>query len=237
MDGDAMTNKKAQSGFTLIELLVVIAIISLAMAIVLPSALGVLASGSNTQAEEMVRSSIASARALALEQQAATLVHFQVGLDGNGWMAVMKRDGTGVFRQVAGWAPQQLPGGFAVGQLSVGVPYTDVDGHVMASIDDNAMKDFGCFNVLFGPDGRLDPEDNVNAPSIDANALVFAGAGKDCIWDWGYANVNEAGMRAFVIVDWAAFNRMSPTDRSAWLQDRAQPLTPNFYTGQLLPYK
>jgi prepilin-type N-terminal cleavage/methylation domain-containing protein len=232
-----MKHERSQVGFTLIELLVVIAILSLAMVIVLPSALGVLASANPVQAEEMVRATVGSARSLAVAQQAGTLVHFQIGLDGNGWMAVMKRDGDGVFRQVAGWAPQQLPGGYAVGQLGIPVPYVDIYGSIQPTIDDNALKDFGCFNVLFGPDGRLDPGDTANPPNLDVNATVFTGGDKDRIWDPAYATLNEAGMRAFVIVDWAAFGRMSADDRSEWLKNRAQPLTPNYYTGQLLPYK
>ena len=134
-----------QKAFTLVEMLVVIAIVVLTLGITLPTIMSLLTSSSEGQARSAISALLGTARALAVERQTYTLVHFQMGTkwegnqyvsDGQCWAAVLMYDKReriynepddewidpnpthGQFIPVEGYPPRLVPGGFAVGEVS-----------------------------------------------------------------------------------------------------------------------
>jgi type II secretory pathway pseudopilin PulG len=102
----ARSNNPVFAGaFTLTELLVVIGLIVLALAIVLPSIIPLLASGSQSQGRSVISSLLGAAHGMAIERGSYAMVHFQMGTgwvppgsnwrdvpDGNCWVAVLVYD-------------------------------------------------------------------------------------------------------------------------------------------------
>ena len=173
-----MRKQKIKTGFTLTELITVIAIIVLLVAIGVPAAREVLESfESSVSVRHLVSAALASARAIAVREQAYAGVRFQQDLDGNQYMIFIVNDpdigpwlpGNLGCRAVAGYNPMKLPKSVCVMDLKVKADYDDsipveveidIEGVDDATSNGNIaqpaqLTDTTTFSILFSPAGKL----------------------------------------------------------------------------------
>ena len=255
LDGHRAASRRRRRAFTLAELLVVIGIIALSLSVVLPTVRGLFYAGADTQAIAMASAMLGSARGLAIETRNYALLHVQpekgeVNDDDLGermWMMVMKYDlASGLFAQYEGFPPQQVPGEMGYGQVggaldpsSGGVTseFVSGDNYSAELSDDEKLKDFCTFNVVFSSDGSVITQVDGGDPQFDSAAPVFTASAtykKQQIWKFSEDLVNEGGVRVMTVFNYRNV-RLNAAKRASILNDCGVYLCVNPYTGQLIP--
>jgi len=176
-----MKTKNRQSGISLIETTIVVAVIALLVGLSLPSVRGLFLSfESGTDAKTLVSAALASAKAIAVNQQRYAGIRFQQDVKGAQYLVFIVHDfdKTGLkngFRAVDGTQPIKLPTTTGVMDLMVRVETaptqsaakdaddrpiteTDLDDSIPANqnIYGNIyVTDTTTFSIIFSPSGNL----------------------------------------------------------------------------------
>ena len=233
-----MNTKRNSFGFTLIELIVVISIIVLMMAIALPSIVTLFTSGADSQARNIVGTTLKAAQQIAITSRLDTGVHFQWDAANETVMiAIVQKNYWDAAAMPPQWkydlapgcVPMRLPGGMAAGEVSSrwGDNY---GGLTQANIDD-----FSTLTVVFDRDGRLADRKvifNQAAEIIDGNSTAKQ---KDC-WAPGLLDFinGEQSVRALCIYNGKVAGSLSSTALPGWMNTNVQFLAVNPYTGGLI---
>jgi len=231
----------AQSkGFTLVELMVVLALIMLISAVTLPSVARIFSSGADAMTYNLMSAQLEAARMHALESSTPAGMHAQLAdptarpeLAGAQYSTVITyNDQTGVpeyqkFTQAPGYVPRAMPGSMAVG---------DADnfrtGESWNPLDDAQLADFTTFSMVFSATGVL--VTTVAGQDIDFHWAaeyngLFSGTTTK-LWDPPAA---ETGTSALTIFNYAEASVLTPAQRQDFLNESAQYLPVNSYTGML----
>lgn len=206
-------DKKHQDGFTLIELTVVLAVMCLLALTAIPTIEGMLSSGSDSQAYNIVVSTLYAARAEAMQSGQYVAVHFERGSmvqdnwvagpplsyshPDNGdtyWVGVLIYDPTdGFFKPHPTYAPRKMPGTIAVGEVR-GTFVTDGTFNVSAADDlsDTNYRDFTTFSIVFNPAGNV-------VKLVDGSPIKFANVVKTR--PYTYKDYNGQ-IQNVTVIDW-----------------------------------
>ena len=168
-----------KTGFSLVELLAVIAVIVVLAAIGVPAAKQILNSfESSAHVKHFISAALASARAIAVREQAYAGVRFQQDLAGNQYMIFIVNDpdsapdGTGLangFCPVGGYKAMKLSENVGLMDLRIRMNYEDASDPLDESIrvvgndvesnlnidDPCELTDTTTFSIVFSPAGKL----------------------------------------------------------------------------------
>jgi prepilin-type N-terminal cleavage/methylation domain-containing protein len=245
-------------GFTLIEMMVVIGLVALLASMALPSIVTLMNAGADAQAYNLIAAQLTFARALAIERVSFAGVHCQiadarVGGGTTGPLLRPKQEDVcysgivtldDVTKQFKGYdSPKPVPGGIGLGQVvsamsgdtaTVGASATDP-----YTGDAGKKEYFTTFTVVFTASGTV-------VRSVDGGKVVYWAddplfkadtsttdiAGTRQLWHLGYAN-NHYGTTALTLFEMRRYAPLLPAERLTYLNQSAQLLPLNAYTGQL----
>ena len=242
---------ETRNGFSLVELMVVIALIVIAVAIALPSISRLFSAGADTQAFNLLAAQCAAARAQAIQNATYAGVHVQMSnrsdLEGC-YGAVMWDDPSTTDHNLSlspDHEPQKFPGSYAFGQLSD--PFLNQTGgskaYSITAFDGDtpgAIEDFLTFTIVFNAEGQvskyIDNDDITLAKgNLIKNGSIDETSSSDdnFLWEEPSDNGNEAGVTAVTLVDYPTFISLTDrNDRDDYLEETAQFMALNYYTGQ-----
>jgi prepilin-type N-terminal cleavage/methylation domain-containing protein len=220
-------DKRHQDGFTLIELTVVLAVMCLLALTAIPTIEGMLSSGSDAQAYNIVVSTLYAARAEAMQSGQYVAVHFERGSmvkdnwvpnppysyshPDNGdtyWVGVLIYDPTdGFFKPHPTYAPRKMPGTIAIGEVR-GTFVSDgtfKDVSTTDDLSDDNYRDFTTFSIVFNPAGNV-------VKLVDGAPIKFANVVKSR--PYTYTDYNGVKQNVTVI-DWPKCRILFEQDVSA----------------------
>ncbi len=268
---------KRKSGFSLIELLVVIGIMAMLAALTIPALINTLTSSADEQTYEMFAAQMNLARAIALTENAYTLVHCQPvqdsyvalhpELEDLCYMAILILDKTkgtdadgdgsldGQFTlprlhsneslksKYYSLDPVAFPKGWAIMAIDEWTVSTTNSGFRSTYLTDRWFHATMTATIIFNPSGQVVSQFPGGIIPMDTTSLLF-GAGKTWTWSAGSNFYGKRpGATAVSIVNHGEVKYMMKDDgttpditaRMNWLNENAQFLSINVYTGQLFP--
>ena len=256
------TEARRATGFTLIEMMVVIGLVALLAAMALPSIVTLMSAGADAQAYNLIAAQLTFARALAIERVNYAGVHCQIAdaMDAGNLLRPKEEDicytgvvfvddsntntsGTKLFTGYN--TPKQVPGGIGLGKVctAMGGDTATVGTSDTAPYQNDAgvKQNFTTFTVLFAASGtavrsvdggmvsywQSDPLFTDNPKSTDIS-------GTRRLWDYNTAN-NHYATTAIALFEMRRYgpSTLMSSDRINYLNDNAQLLPLNTYTGQL----
>lgn len=237
-------------GFTLFELLIVVGIIIMVLSITLPSIIGMLVTGADTQAYNMLAGQLMAARAVSIESETHVAVHSQTvhqlaiaedkDMETACFSAVTWIDpedsGATVFTLADGYGSVRMPGTTAFGEISS----TFVNGsnfQLNANADaeglplgTGGLADFTAFSILFNPRGEVVKRFNGGTIQFHAN---LAGSAATDLWLDTHAN-GEEGVSTVTLFDYGeAVALDTSAAQQTYLDDNSYFLFVSTYTGRL----
>ncbi len=243
--------RAAAKGFTLIELLVVFAIMAILAAIAIPSISVLMRSGSDAQAYNLISAQLAMARSLAVTEGVPAGVHTQIAATHNnvpsskhGYcfasIVISNGDATNPLFDIAeGFAPRQMPGAMALGELTTYFDATAATGGTYgtySNVTDANIPVFCTLTAAFTPTGEpttdaipFNPNSPTDTPT--AGSGTFDSGNTDAyLWNHGLATGKNA-VTMFTLFD---LNELKTTgDRADYLNEYGQVLPLNLHTGLL----
>jgi prepilin-type N-terminal cleavage/methylation domain-containing protein len=250
------------TGFTLIEMMVVIGLVALLAAMALPSIVTLMSAGADAQAYNLIAAQLTFARALAIERVNYAGVHCQIAdaKDGSNLLRPKEEDmcytgivfvddsntNTSAGKLFTGYStPKQVPGGIGLGKVStaMGSDVATVGTSDTAPYQNDAgvKENFTTFTVLFTASGTAVRSVDGGVVNFWQNDPLFTDnpkstdiSGSRRLWDYTNANKHYAttAIALFEMRRYGPSTLMS-SDRIGYLNDNAQLLPLNTYTGQL----
>jgi len=243
------------AGFTLIELLTVMLILSIIAALTLPAVKSLTKSNDQSQATNLVRSVIASARSIAVSQhRMAGVVFFeetptysrpananqtamQIFVEDYNQAQYMPAAGVVYFIYYS-TARQYLPGGVKLATLS------DVETNGGISLAENGDNTQTTRAILFDANGELTMRGGLAAPALLVAPNNVPGTYPQAFADWKFGNApsvtnaySSPGFFLYSKTDYDAkgFGATgNDAARAAWLKQNADVIIVNANTGNII---
>jgi prepilin-type N-terminal cleavage/methylation domain-containing protein len=235
---------RRKAGFTLIELVVVIGLIALIAAAALPTIMGLLKAGYDSQAYNLFTAMMTSARAEAVTENNYAALHVQrsdrTDMEGVTFAAVMSyNQDEGGFELAEGAKPIKMPGKIAFGEINDDA--FDEAANTYKNLTNTLMNDFTTFSIVFNNEGRVvtqvdDGNVSFVAPvSPNPNYYLFKTAGPIGTDDkqiWLLPSA-EQGATKVTLFDYGVVGLMAEDKRAAYMNDYGEIIPININTGQL----
>jgi Tfp pilus assembly protein FimT len=248
-----MKTKNRQSGISLIETTIVVAVIALLVGLSLPSVRGLFLSfESGTDAKTLVSAALASAKAIAVNQQRYAGIRFQQDVKGAQYLVFIVHDfdKTGLkngFRAVDGTQPIKLP--TTTGVMEPISNDSDIDQY-------EDIINTTTFSIIFSPSGNLVIHDvrvrnrdgqgdyssfsESNDDIFNKKADVDAGFAMFYQDDYGQSDVlylglgEEPSRRSFIIYDKNIFKNIPEGSRWSDYLSKLDVVYLNPHTGTII---